>query len=172
MNYITIDIETNGANPETDDILLLSAVKITDGKITDTFSRLVKPSRPQSDEMALFTGITNEDLTDADELSLVIKEFSDFSRDCVIVSYDNFEYFFLNSKGFVAENIIYLREYLKNNYTNIEKFIADAVIISLGLEKHLKEEINRPAFYNKTRLFYALKVAIIFMFVLKNDFEI
>ena len=94
MNFVTIDIETNGAVPENDDLLLLSATKIVNGEIAETFSRLVKPSRPQTEELELFTGISNDDLEDADESKKVISEFMEFAKDCVIVSYDDFEYIF------------------------------------------------------------------------------
>lgn len=168
MNYIIIDIETNGANPEKDDVLLLSATKISDGKICETFSRLVKPSRPQTEEMELFTGITNADLENAAEISDVISEFSEFARDSVVVSYDDFEYFFLQNKGFVAQKVIYLREYIKNKYPSIGKYIADAVIIALGLEKVLKQHLASEMYFGKTRLFYSLKVAVIFLSVIEN----
>lgn len=168
MNYIVIDVETNGAIPENDDLLLLSATKITDGKIVETFSKLVKPSRPQTEELELLTGITNDDLNEADNVESVICEFKAFAKDCTVVSYDDFEYNFLKTKGFYAENIIYLREYIKNMYPDLKKYIVDAVIASLGLEEFLKSYVATSMFYGKTRLFYSLKVAVVFLSVLEN----
>ena len=172
MNYITVDIETNGVSPKNDDILLISAVKIINGEICDTFSKLVKPLRPQTEELELFTNITNKELEYAESLETVIKDFAEFAEGCTVVSYDEFEYNFLNYKGFSSDNVIYLREYIKKNYPQIEKYIADAVIYALGLEKDLKVLVNSPMFYKKTRLFYALKVACIFTFVAGTHFEI
>ena len=168
MNYTVIDIETNGANPENDDVILLSATKIVDGKIAETFSKLVKPSRPQTEELELFTGITNKELESAEEMDTVMKEFFDFSKDSAIVSYDDFEYFFLESKGFKSEKVIYLREYIKKTYPEIGKYIADGVLISLGLEGKLKEHLVSEIYYGKTHLFYSLKVALIFLAVIEN----
>ncbi len=168
MKYTVIDIETNGANPQNDDVLLLSATKITDGKISDTFSKLIKPTRPQTEELELFTGISNKDIESAEELETVIKEFSEFAKDSVIVSYDDFEYFFLENKGFKAEKVIYLREYIRKTYPDIGKYIADGVLISLGLEGALKEFLASEMYYGKTRLFYSLKVALIFLSVIEN----
>jgi len=168
MKFITIDIETNGAIPDSDDLLLLSATKIIDGKITETFSRLVKPLRPQTDELELFTGISNVDLKDAASVEEVMEEFKTFSKDCVIVSYDDFEYSFIENKGFKADQVIYLRDYIKKVYTNMPRYIADAVLISLGLEGVLKEYLSTELFYGKTRLFYSLKVAVIFLSVIEN----
>lgn len=168
MKYTVIDIETNGANPQNDDVLLLSATKITDGKISDTFSKLIKPTRPQTEELELFTGISNKDIESAEELETVIKEFSEFAKDSVIVSYDDFEYFFLENKGFKAEKVIYLREYIRKTYPDIGRYIADGVLISLGLEGALKEFLASEMYYGKTRLFYSLKVALIFLSVIEN----
>lgn len=168
MKYTVIDIETNGANPQNDDVLLLSATKITDGKISDTFSKLIKPTRPQTEELELFTGISNKDIESAEELETVIKEFSEFAKDSVIVSYDDFEYFFLENKGFKAEKVIYLREYIRKTYPDVGKYIADGVLISLGLEGALKEFLASEMYYGKTRLFYSLKVALIFLSVIEN----
>lgn len=168
MNFVIIDIETNGAIPETDDLLLLSATKISNGEIIETFSRLVKPSRPQTEELELFTGITNNDLQNADNIENVILDFKKFAKDCVIVSYDDFEYIFLTHKGFEADRIVYLRDYIKKKFPNLTRFIADAVIISLGLESVLKDYLSSSLFSGKTRLFYSLKVAVIFLSVIEN----
>ena len=168
MKFVTIDIETNGAIPENDDLLLLSATKITNGEIAETFSRLVKPSRPQTEELELFTGITNVDLENADECDKVISEFMEFTKDCVVVSYDEFEYNFLNNKGFIADKVIYLRDFIKKTYPDLQRYIVDAVVISLGLESVLKEYVSSSLFYGKTRLFYSLKIAVVFLSVIEN----
>ena len=168
MNFITIDIETNGAIPENDDLLLLSATKISNGEIIETFSRLVKPSREQTEELELFTGITNEDLKSAEALENVIADFKEFAGDSTIVSYDDFEVVFLNNKGFKADRVIYLREYIKKAYPDLKRYIADSVIISLGLEEELKKYISSSLYFGKTRLFYSLKVAVIFLSVIEN----
>jgi len=168
MDYIIVDIETNGPNPENDDILLISAVKISGENIVDTFSKLVKPSRPQTEHFEIFTGITNKDLECADEICDVLEEFREFSNDATIVSYDDFEYFFLNSKGFEAQKVIYLRDYIRKTYPNLNKYIADGVIISLGLQQNLQECMDSLMFSGKTRLLYALKVSVIFLNIIKN----
>lgn len=168
MNFVVIDIETNGVNPENDDLLLLSATKICDGEITDTFSKLVKPSRSQTDELELFTGITNKELESADSIENVISDFQKFSKGCTIVSYDDFEVYFLENKGIKIAKVIYLREYIRNTYPDLGKYIADAVVVSLGLEEMVKNHISTPLYYGKSRLFYSLKVAAIFMSVIEN----
>ena len=45
-NYIVFDLETTGISPENDSIIEISAVKVVNKKVTDTFSSLVNPERP------------------------------------------------------------------------------------------------------------------------------
>lgn len=168
MKFVTIDIETNGAIPGKDDLLLLSATKIENSEIVETFSKLIKPSRFLTDELELFTGITNAELENANNADLVISEFKDFAKECIVVSYDDFEYNFLVNYGFTAQKVIYLRDYIKKTYPDLNRYIVDAVIISLGLEEKLKEYVSSNFYYGKTRLFYSLKVALVFLSVVEN----
>ena len=122
-----------------------------------------------NDDKICFEGNVTHFGTDKDSQDDVyIADFSDFTKDCVIVSYDDFEYNFLENKGFRAEKIICLREYIRKTYPDLGRYIADAVIISLGLEEKLKEYISMPLFFGKSRLFYSLKVAVIFLSVIEN----
>ena len=61
-NYVVIDIETSGINPDKDEIIRLSALKIVSGETTDEFSAFVKPRKPLSAEVERLTGITNKSL--------------------------------------------------------------------------------------------------------------
>jgi DNA polymerase III epsilon subunit-like protein len=42
--YVSLDLETTGLNPETDEIIEIGAVKFEGDEIIDTFSSLVNPS--------------------------------------------------------------------------------------------------------------------------------
>ena len=44
--YVVIDIETTGLSPNNCEIIELSALKVENNEITDTFSSLVKPAAP------------------------------------------------------------------------------------------------------------------------------
>ena len=43
--YVLFDIETTGLSPATDEIIELSAVKVSRGDIIDTFDTLIRPNR-------------------------------------------------------------------------------------------------------------------------------
>ncbi len=76
--YIVFDIETTGLNPETETITEIGGVKLMDGEIVNTFSRLVNPQRPISPKITELTGITDEMVKDAPTIDEVLPEFLDF----------------------------------------------------------------------------------------------
>lgn len=68
---VVVDVETTGLSPRTHQVIELGAVKIVDGRVVDTFHRLVKPTRSISDATQRITGITAEELSHGvDEASL------------------------------------------------------------------------------------------------------
>ncbi|MGN0181621.1 MAG: exonuclease domain-containing protein [Candidatus Ornithomonoglobus sp.] len=105
-NYIVIDIETTGLCPEYDSIIELSALKISDNKITDKFSSLVKPNEVFIDDdynelyvdgfITELTGITNDMLENAPKFPDIAKPFLSFIGDSIIVGHNvNFDINFL-----------------------------------------------------------------------------
>ena len=59
-NYVVFDLETTGLSPINNEITEIGAVKVIDGKISDTFEMLVKPNQKISKKITDITGITNE----------------------------------------------------------------------------------------------------------------
>ena len=95
-NFIVVDLETTGLDPEIDEIIQIGAIKIQKDKITDKFNRLVKPSRPISDFITELTGITNEDLDKADDIKDVLPLFLDFIGDNILIGHNvNFDINFI-----------------------------------------------------------------------------
>ena len=62
ISYAVIDIETTGLQ-ETDTIIELAAVIVTDGTVTQTFSALINNGKSIPDEIIRLTGITPEMLS-------------------------------------------------------------------------------------------------------------
>lgn len=79
MNFIVIDLETTGLNPAFDEIIEIGAIKIVDGQIVDSLQTLVKPNQNVPPEIEDLTGITNEMLYNAPDLSAAIQMLTDFS---------------------------------------------------------------------------------------------
>ena len=44
-DYVVFDLETTGISPVKDEVIEISAVKVREGKVVDTFSSLVNPGR-------------------------------------------------------------------------------------------------------------------------------
>ena len=58
--YIVIDVETNGLNPQADCIIEIGALHIVNGQVTGQFSSLVKTPSPLPSSIQELTGITDE----------------------------------------------------------------------------------------------------------------
>lgn len=74
-NYVVIDIETSGINPDKDEIIRLSALKIVSGETADEFSSFVKPRSHLSAGVERLTGFTNKLLEDKQPINVVLPDF-------------------------------------------------------------------------------------------------
>ena len=97
-NYVVIDIETSGINPDKDEIIRLSALKIVSGETTDEFSSFVKPRKPLSAEVERLTGITNKSLEDKRSINVVLPDFLEFIGNSTLVAHNiGFDMRFINA---------------------------------------------------------------------------
>lgn len=55
--FVVVDVETTGLDPVCDELIEIGAVRIKDGKISDSFQTFVKPSQPIPPEIVSLTGI-------------------------------------------------------------------------------------------------------------------
>lgn len=96
--YVVIDIETSGLNCDSDEIIKLSALKIEDGKITGTFSSLIKSVKSLSENVESLTGITNADLADKCAIIDLLPDFLRFIGDNTLVAHNiEFDIKFINA---------------------------------------------------------------------------
>lgn len=94
--YISIDLETTGLNPKLDKITEIGAVKVVDGKVTDTFSTLVNPGRKLEERIVELTGIQDADLEQAPYIDEVFPKLLDFLEDYPLLGHSVlFDYSFL-----------------------------------------------------------------------------
>ena len=95
-NFCVVDIETTGLDPEYDEIIELAAIKVSDGNVVETFSRLVKPENPIDEFIEELTGITNEMLKNQEPIKNVLPDFLRFVGDNLIVGHNvNFDINFI-----------------------------------------------------------------------------
>ena len=87
-DYVAIDFETTGLDPNEDEIIEFAAVRVEGGNVVDTFTSLCNPRRQISEKITKITGITNEMLADAPDVASVLKEFLSFVGDSVVVGHN------------------------------------------------------------------------------------
>lgn len=111
-DYVVIDIETTGLSAQWDSIIELSALKVADGKVTDSFSSLVNPEFKIDTFITELTGITNEMLKSAEKINSVLPKFIDFIGESKIVGHNvNFDI------NFIYDNCIkILNRPLRNDF--------------------------------------------------------
>ena len=126
--FVVFDIETTGLSKERDKITEIGAVKIKNGKITDSFSTFVNPMEPISYEITKLTGITDEMVKDAPNINEVLPKFFDFFADSILVAHNaNFDVGFIRKAASNAGL----------------KHIKNTVIDTVELAKSLLPELSR-----------------------------
>lgn len=96
FNCIVVDLETTGLDPKTDKIIEIGALKIRNGEITDSFSRLVNPGRKLEERIVEITGITDKELENAFYIEEILPEFLQFAGEDNLMGHSVlFDYSFL-----------------------------------------------------------------------------
>ncbi len=93
-NFTAIDLETTGRDTSKSEITEIAAVRVRDGKITETFSSLVKPDVPIDAGAAAVTGITEADLAGAPAFAEIWPRFKEFAGADVLVAHNGYQFDF------------------------------------------------------------------------------
>lgn len=86
-DYVAIDIETTGLDPEYDEIIEIAAARVKSGIVVDTFQTLVKPQYEIDEFITKLTGITNDMLVTAPDVSLVLADLALFLGRSILVGH-------------------------------------------------------------------------------------
>lgn len=116
--YVVFDLETTGLSPVKDRIIEIGAVKIKDGKITDTFSRFVNPHIHIPERITELTGINDEMVSKVGRIEQVFPEFIDFCQNSVLVAH--------NSKF----DISFIKENIQRQGQNVDFTVVDTLNLS------------------------------------------
>lgn len=87
-NYTVFDLETTGIRPDYDSIIEISAVKVMDGSVTDTFSSLVNPGRRIPYGATVVNGISDEMVEDEPAIDIVFPQFIEFIGEDILVGHN------------------------------------------------------------------------------------
>lgn len=88
FNYVTIFFQTTGLSPQNSDIIEISALKISYGKIIDEFYSLINPIKSIKLSVTNSTGISNEDVEDKPTIDMIVPSLMDFIKDYELVAYN------------------------------------------------------------------------------------
>ena len=95
-DYVVIDIETTGYVEDDACVTEISAIRVADGVVKESFSSLVNSKVEITKELAELTGITNDMVKNAPDIKSVLREFLSFIGDSVLVSHNiHFDFAFL-----------------------------------------------------------------------------
>ncbi|MFC1537917.1 helicase C-terminal domain-containing protein [Candidatus Latescibacterota bacterium] len=109
--FVSFDLETTGLDPRNNEIIEIGAVKVEQGKFMEEYSEFVHPGRPIPDFITHLTGISDNDVADAESIKVVLPTFLDFADGYVLLGQNvAFDISFINSKrsyykGLYIDNI-------------------------------------------------------------------
>lgn len=93
-NFTAIDLETTGRDTGKSEIIEIAAVRVRDGKITETFDSLVKPGIPIDGAASAITGITDKDLAGAPSFAELWPRIREFVGTDVLVAHNGYHFDF------------------------------------------------------------------------------
>ena len=86
--YVVFDIETTGFSSVKNKIIEIGAVRVEEGKIVSRFSEFVNPKVPIPFKIEQLTGINDQMVMEAPEISEVLPRFLKFSEGAVMVAHN------------------------------------------------------------------------------------
>jgi DNA polymerase-3 subunit epsilon/ATP-dependent DNA helicase DinG len=106
--YLSLDLETTGLKPESDEIIEIAAVKFRGDEVVDTFHTLVNPGCSLPYRVTLLTGITEVETGAAPLFFQVAEGLTFFLGPHPIVGHNiAFDLRFLSAKGIELSNLTY-----------------------------------------------------------------
>lgn len=86
--FVCFDTETTGLRPDSEEITEIAAVKVRNGEIIGEFQTYVNPHKPIPPNITELTGISDETVADAPELSDALPTFLEFTGDLPLVAHN------------------------------------------------------------------------------------
>ncbi|WP_246578148.1 PolC-type DNA polymerase III [Clostridium frigoris] len=124
--FVVFDLETTGLSSENDKIIEIGALKIENGKIVDRFSEFVNPGIDIPYKIIELTGITNDNVSDADSIEKILPKFLEFAKDSVLV----------------AHNSDFDASFIKKNSERLNLRFESAIMDTIPLAKYLLKDLK------------------------------
>ena len=87
IDYVCFDLETTGFGKNAE-IIEIGAIKVRDGVTVDKFSEFVKPTNRISGAVTALTGISQEDVENARNISEVLPDFLEFIGNDILLGHN------------------------------------------------------------------------------------
>ena len=87
-SYIVLDLETTGLSAVKDEIIEVAMIKVVNGTPVETFQALVRPIRDIPPFITRLTGITNEDVYNAEPVGPVLFHALNFMEDLPVTGWN------------------------------------------------------------------------------------
>ncbi|MFI3168244.1 MAG: exonuclease domain-containing protein [Bacillota bacterium] len=149
QRYICIEIETSGIDIESDEIIMISAVELLNGKMHGIFKTFVKPKKEISSLITEITEVTNDQLENAPNIVEAISDFKAFCGNSILVGHNinRFDLKFLNAEaekcGLEAfkNEVIDTLDIAKRNVKDVANYKLATLCEKFAIENY-KGEIN------------------------------
>lgn len=111
--YIALDLETTGLNPSTSEIIEIGAIRYENGERVDFFQTFVNPRILISPFITKLTGITNEMVSDAQTIDVILPRLLSYIGNSVLVGHNvNFDVNFLYDNCIRHLNIPFTNDFI------------------------------------------------------------
>lgn len=112
-DYVIVDIETTGLDPQKDKIIELAALKIENNEVVKEYSSLINPNMEISSFVTNLTGIDNDTVRNSPTIEVELKNFLEFIGNDMIIGHNvNFDINFIYDNCFKYYNIFFENDYL------------------------------------------------------------
>ncbi len=106
-DYTVIDIETNGLTAGTCEIIEVSALRVRNETIQESFSSFIKPDHKIDLFITQLTGITDDMVADAPNIAYVMQNFYDFIGKDILIGHNvHFDINFLYDNALLHNDLI------------------------------------------------------------------
>ena len=121
MEFVVLDVETTGLKPGKGAYIIeIGAVKVKNGKIVDEFSQFVNPGVKIPKKVTELTNITDEMVSTAPSINIVLQEFWNFIDGQVVLAHNaRFDW----------------DTFLKVNFAQVSKYVMGEAVCTLSLSR-------------------------------------
>lgn len=135
-NYVVLDMEMTGLSSAKDKIIEIGAVKVTNGKVTENYSKLINPNVFIKERIVEITGITQNMVKNSPNIGEVLQDFMHFLDGRIIIGHNiMFDFSFLIQALYDAG----FKEYVKKKWYGIDTLRIARVNLPKDKSKRLED---------------------------------